>query len=46
MLFRVLLMLWYDATGSPGEAWETLTPYPDDLMVAWPGQHAGQHAEE
>jgi putative SOS response-associated peptidase YedK len=22
--------------GSPEEAWETLTPYPDDLMVAWP----------
>ena len=23
-------------TGTPDEAWETLTPYPDDLMVAWP----------
>jgi putative SOS response-associated peptidase YedK len=23
-------------TGTPEEAWETLTPYPDDLMVAWP----------
>ena len=23
-------------SGSPEEAWETLTPYPDDLMVAWP----------
>jgi putative SOS response-associated peptidase YedK len=23
-------------TGSPGKAWETQTPYPDDLMVAWP----------
>jgi putative SOS response-associated peptidase YedK len=22
--------------GTPEEAWETLTPYPDDLMVAWP----------
>jgi putative SOS response-associated peptidase YedK len=22
--------------GSPEEAWETLNPYPDDLMVAWP----------
>jgi putative SOS response-associated peptidase YedK len=22
-------------TGTPEEAWETLTPYPDDLMVAW-----------
>jgi putative SOS response-associated peptidase YedK len=21
--------------GSPEEAWEALTPYPDDLMVAW-----------
>jgi putative SOS response-associated peptidase YedK len=25
---------WLD--GSAEEAWETLTPYPDDLMVAWP----------
>ncbi len=23
-------------TGTPEEAWEALTPYPDDLMVAWP----------
>ena len=23
-------------TGTPEEAWETLAPYPDDLMVAWP----------
>jgi putative SOS response-associated peptidase YedK len=23
-------------TGTPEEAWETLVPYPDDLMVAWP----------
>ena len=23
-------------SGTPEEAWETLTPYPDDLMVAWP----------
>ena len=23
-------------TGTPDEAWETLGPYPDDLMVAWP----------
>jgi putative SOS response-associated peptidase YedK len=23
-------------TGTPEQAWETLTPYPDDLMVAWP----------
>jgi putative SOS response-associated peptidase YedK len=23
-------------TGAPEEAWETLVPYPDDLMVAWP----------
>jgi hypothetical protein len=23
-------------TGTLEEAWETLTPYPDDLMVAWP----------
>ena len=23
-------------TGTPEEAWETLGPYPDDLMVAWP----------
>jgi putative SOS response-associated peptidase YedK len=23
-------------TGTAEEAWETLTPYPDDLMVAWP----------
>jgi len=22
--------------GTPEEAWETLVPYPDDLMVAWP----------
>jgi putative SOS response-associated peptidase YedK len=22
--------------GTPEEAWETLAPYPDDLMVAWP----------
>lgn len=22
-------------TGTPEEAWETLVPYPDDLMVAW-----------
>lgn len=22
--------------GTPEQAWETLTPYPDDLMVAWP----------
>jgi len=22
--------------GTPEEAWEALTPYPDDLMVAWP----------
>ena len=21
--------------GTPEEAWETLSPYPDDLMVAW-----------
>ncbi len=23
-------------TGTPEEAWETLGPYPDDLMTAWP----------
>src|SRR5579859_6929906 len=23
-------------TGTPEEAWEALTPYPDDLLVAWP----------
>jgi putative SOS response-associated peptidase YedK len=23
-------------SGTPKEAWDTLTPYPDDLMVAWP----------
>jgi putative SOS response-associated peptidase YedK len=23
-------------TGTPEEAWETLGPYPDDMMVAWP----------
>jgi hypothetical protein len=23
-------------SGTPGEAWEALVPYPDDLMVAWP----------
>lgn len=23
-------------TGTPEEAWEALTPHPDDLMVAWP----------
>jgi putative SOS response-associated peptidase YedK len=23
-------------SGTPEEAWETLAPYPDDLMVAWP----------
>jgi putative SOS response-associated peptidase YedK len=23
-------------TGSPEQAWKTLTPYPDDHMVAWP----------
>jgi putative SOS response-associated peptidase YedK len=23
-------------TGAPEDAWETLTSYPDDLMIAWP----------
>jgi hypothetical protein len=26
-------------SGTLDEAWETLTPYPDDLMVAWPPRH-------